>query len=179
MCFSQIQIPINSSCSPKNINSIQNYLKYLHLGQNSNKSYKNSPYNRGKNQKLSSTNINYVHNNTENNNYSNIYNNTYNFDYSNNVFTKNTYNKKNLIDIPKGENSYNNSAIKEIPSNKNIYYSKRNKINNQKSNDSTFNSENRGKIEISSQYIECPEELHYLYVTIFQKGNGMNFDKNK
>ena len=52
MYLSQIQMPINSS-SPRSINSIQNYLKYLHIGKN----YKNSPQNRSKNQKLIANNI--------------------------------------------------------------------------------------------------------------------------
>ena len=37
MYLSKIQIPINSSVSPRNINSIQNYLKYLHIGLNNKK----------------------------------------------------------------------------------------------------------------------------------------------
>lgn len=95
MYLSQIKIPINSSCSPRNIN-IQNYLKYLHLGQNSSKNNQN---NRTKNQKLSATNINYAHNNTEYKEYSQMFNN------ENSVVVQNNYkyNKKNVKDIPKVE----------------------------------------------------------------------------
>ena len=169
MYLSQIQIPFNSSCSPRNINSIQNYLKYLNLGQNNSKNYKNSPYNRSKYQKLSANNINYIHNNTENN----IYNNTYNYDYSNNVFTPNSYhnNNNNYINVPKDDND-NNIIQKKSPS-KSTYMTRRNKNSNQKCSNS--NSENENK-EVIGPSIESPEELHYFYVKIFQKGNNINFD---
>ena len=168
MYLSQIQIPINSSCSPRNINSIQNYLKYLNLGQNNSKNYKNSPYNRSKCQKLSANSINYIHNNTE----KNIYNNTYNYDYSNNAFTPNSYhNNNNYINAPKDDND-NNIIHKKSPS-KSTYITRRNKNSNQKCSNS--NSENENK-EVIGPSIESPEELHYFYVKIFQKGNNINFD---
>ena len=169
MYLSQIQIPINSSCSPRNINSIQNYLKYLNLGQNNSKNYKNSPYNRSKYQKLSANNINYIHNNTENN----IYNNTYNYDYSNNAFTPNSYHSdnNNYINAPKDEND-NNIIQKKSPS-KSTYMTRRNKNSNQKYSNSNSEHENK---EVIGPLIESPEELHYFYVKIFQKGNNINFD---
>ena len=54
--------------------------------------------------------------------------------------------------------------------------SKKNKKNNQKYNQSTSIDENKG-IDIFS--IECPEELHYFYVKLFQKGKNINFDNKK
>ena len=163
MCLSQIQIPNNSSNSPRNINSIQNYLKYLHIGQG-----KNSPQNRGKNQKLSATNINFVHNHTENN-ASETYNNTFNYEY-NSAFTQNNYkyNKKNFKEIPKGERRNTKDNIE----NKSVLSSKRNK----KKSDESFTNENKVINEI---LIECPEELHFFYVKIFQKGKIINFDNKK
>ena len=171
MYLSQIQIPINSS-SPRNINSIQNYLKYLHIGQ------KNSPQNKSKNQKLSANNINFTHNHTENNVFENIYNNTYNYEY-NNAFTQNNYkyNKKNLKDIPKGENkNKNNNNIKEKSEINIGSLSKKIKKSSQKISDLSYISENKGIDGIS---IENPEELHYFFVKIFQKGKNIDFDKKK
>ena len=170
MYLSQIKIPINSS-SPRNINSIQNYLKYLHIGQN----YKNSPQNRSKNQKLSANNINFTHNHTENNIFDNFYTNTYNYQYGN-AFSQNKYkyNKKNLNGIPKGENK-NNINIKDNPENISSSFPKRIKKNSQKF-DLCYLSENK---DINSIPIECPEELHYFYIKMLQKGNNINFDNKK
>ena len=163
MCLSKIQIPINSTNSPRNINSIQNYLKYLHIGQG-----KNSPQNKGKNQKLSANNINFVHNHTENN-ANETYNNTFNYEY-NSAFTQNNYkyNKKNLKEIPKGEKR----NTKDKAENSSGFSSKRNK----KNNDESIVSESKIINEIP---IEFPEELHFFYVKIFQKGNNINFDNKK
>ena len=170
MYLSQIQIPINSS-SPRNINSIQNYLKYLHIGQN----YKNSPQNRSKNQKLSANNIKFTHNNTENNAFDNFYNNTYNYQYGS-AFSQNKYkyNKKNLKDIPKGENK-SNIINKDNSDNYSGSLPKGIKKKSQKF-DLNYISENK---DLNSVHIECPEELHYFYIKMFQKGNNINFDNKK
>ena len=169
MYLSQIQIPVNSSSSPKNINSIQNYLKYLHIGQNSSKYNKNSPYDRtNKNQKLSENNIIFKHNNTENN----AMNITYNYEY-NNALTQNNhkYNKKNVNDIPKGENI--NKIKKE--SNKTTG-KRRNRVSIHNTNYSNSIYENKA---LDTARFECPEQLHYFYVKMFQKGKNINFDKKK
>ena len=166
MYLSQIQIPINSS-SPRNINSIQNYLKYLHIGQ------KNSPQNRSKNQKLSANNINFTHNNTENNAYENTYNNTYIYEYNNVITQKNyKYNRKNLKNIPKGESKNKNNNIKE---NNSGLLTKRSKKNSHNINEFSNISQNKDIYEIT---FENPEELHYFFVKIFQKGKTINFDKS-
>jgi hypothetical protein len=165
--LSQIQIPVNSA-SPRNINSIQNYLKYLHLGQNNNKNYKNSPYDRGsKNQKLRENNIMLNHNNTENNT-TNI---TFNNELGISLLTQNNqkFNKKNINDIPKGES--NKKVKKENAKN---FGSKRNRSNIQSSYN--INSVNE-KQDLDSLQLECPEQLHYFYVKMFQKGKNINFDK--
>lgn len=157
--LSQIKIPFNLSGSPRNINSIQNYLKYLKIRQNV-----NSPKNRQKTQKLSASNINYIHINTESNTSENIFNNTFNYEYndgSNRNYYK--YNKKNVKDIPIRGKSKNN-----------ILVSKRNKKNTQKYSHSSFIY---GKKEINKGLIECPEEMHFYFVKIFQKGKNINFEK--
>ena len=159
MYLSQIQIPMNASYSPRNINSIQNYLKYLNLGQN-NKNFKNSPQNRSKNQnqKFSASNINSMNNNN------NVENSVYNNNKSNyekeNEFKHNTFNKSDI----------NNNVIRNCsPKNKNSKVKKRR-------NESNISLNN----EIGDFNFENPEELHYFYVKIFQKGKIINFDdKNK
>ena len=162
--LSQIKLPIHLSGSPRNFNNIQNYLKYLKIRQ--------SPQNRAKNQKLSYSNINYIHNNTESNTYENIYNNTFNYECNSGTI-KNyyKYNKKYLKAIPIGENKNLNSKDK---SKNNILVSKRNKKNKQKYYYSSY--ENR---EINDILIECPEELHYYFVKIFQTGKSINFEHKK
>ena len=165
MYLSKIEIPINSSFSPRNINNIQNYLKYLHIGQNKNK---NSPNNKGKNPKFSSNNLNFTHNNTE----YNVNNKTGIYD-SNNAFTKINYkyNKKNINDIPKNENKKENNKNEN-----NMILNAKKKKSNQICNKSTSIDENKG-IDIIS--IENPEELHYFYVKLVQKGKNINFDNKK
>ena len=159
MYLSQIQIPMNASYSPRNINSIQNYLKYLNLGQN-NKNFKNSPQNRSKNQnqKFSASNINSMNNNN------NVENSVYNNNKSNyekeNEFKHNTFNNSDI----------NNNVVRNCsPKNKNSKVKKRR-------NESNISLNN----EIGDFNFENPEELHYFYVKIFQKGKIINFDdKNK
>ena len=149
--FSQIQIPIRAPNTPGNINSIQNYLKYLNLGQrNKNKNYKNcSPINKNNSHKLSENNLN-LKNITESNIINNKFNITCNFE-NHNSFSKNNFNKKNDTDI-------------FIPK------TKRNKACNN-SNDFTDIKESN----ILS--VECPEELHFFYIKLLQKGNNLNFEK--
>ena len=113
--ISQVSGKINILQHSSNINSIQNYLKYLNIGQkNKNYNKKNSPViNKNKTHKLSANNINYMHNNTE----SNIYNNTYNYE-TQNTFSQKTYsrfkeNNNNIIEMSKNNNKIN-SAINEI-----------------------------------------------------------------
>ena len=182
--LSQIQIPMNVSFSPKNINSIQNYFKYLGAGQNKNKNNANS-----KNQKLSANNINnYIHNNTEynlcNNTYTNTYTNTYN--NVNSDYDENTYDIKNIIDFNKNDNNLdihrnnvvnvanNNYINKNIDNNfspnRNGYINKKTKI--QKIKNSNY-YENK---DIDDFAFESPEELHYFFVNLFQKGKILNFD---
>ena len=92
-CFSQIQSPIGISHTQGNINSIQNYLKYLNIGQK-NKNYKNTPnISKNKAHKLSANNI-YNHNNTESNIYNNNYNSVYKYE-TQTTFSQNNYNKLN------------------------------------------------------------------------------------
>ena len=111
---SQISGKINILQHSSNINSIQNYLKYLNIGQkNKNYNKKNSPLiSKNKTHKLSENNINYIHNNTE----SNIYNTTYNFETKNNLtqktFSKLKENNNNNIKIIK--NNRTNSGVNEI-----------------------------------------------------------------
>ena len=159
MYLSQIQIPMNASYSPRNINSIQNYLKYLNLGQN-NKNFKNSPQNRSKNQnqKFSASNINPMNNN--NNIESSVYNNNKSNYEKDNEFKHNTFNKSDI----------NSNVIRNCsPKNKNSKVKKRR-------NESNISLNN----EIGDFNFENPEELHYFYVKIFQKGKIINFDeKNK
>ena len=171
--LSQIKIPINLSNSPKNFNSIQNYLKYLKVRQNFNWSYS-----RTKNQKLSASNINYIHNKTENNTYENIFNNTFNYEYNKSSIKKyNKYNKKYLKEIPLNQNKNKNfNSKKKISKRKDIFVSKRNKPFGQKYNYSSFIY---NKKEINEILIECPEELHYYFVKIFQKGKNINFEHKK
>ena len=149
--FSQIQIPIRAPNTPGNINSIQNYLKYLNLGhRNKNKNYKNcSPINKNNSHKLSENNLN-LKNMTESNINNNKFNITCNFE-NHNSFSKNNFNKKNDTDI-------------FIPK------TKRNKACNN-SNDFTDIKESN----ILS--VECPEELHFFYIKLLQKGNNLNFEK--
>ena len=102
--LSQISGQINALQHSSNINSIQNYLKYLNIGQkNKNINKKNSPIiNKNKTHKLSENNINYIHNNTE----SNIYNYTYNYE-TQNTFSQKTYSRlkeNNNIQIQKNNN---------------------------------------------------------------------------
>ena len=162
--LSQIQIPMNVSFSPKNINSIQNYFKYLGSGQNKN-NYKNNIYN--KNQKLSASNINnYIHNNTDNNLYNNTFNNVKNSD-----FNENLYGIKNIIDLRKnGINLNNYNKINFSPNKKNIIK----KQNIQKSNKYNFYEYS----ELTELASETPEEFHYFFVKLFQKGKYLNFDSN-
>ena len=108
---SQIAGKINVLQHSSNINSIQNYLKYLNIGQkNKNQNKKNSPLiNKNKTHKLSSNNIIYIHNNTE----SNIYNNTYNYE-TQNTFSKKTYSKsKNTNNNISKDNKENISGLNE------------------------------------------------------------------
>jgi hypothetical protein len=97
--FSQIQIPIRSPHTPGNINSIQNYLKYLNLGQrNKNKNYKNcSPINKNNSHKLSENNTNFKNIN-ESNIINNKFNITCNFE-NHNSFSQNDLTKRNDTDI--------------------------------------------------------------------------------
>ena len=150
-CFSQIQSPIGINHTQGNVNSIQNYLKYLNIGQK-NKNYKNAPnISKNKSHKLSANNINYNHNNTESNIYNNnIYNSTYNYE-THTTFTQNNYNKLN---------DENENLIPNLKRNK-----KMSEINNR--------TEIKG---VNGFPVESPEELHYFYVKILQKGKKMNFD---
>ena len=104
--ISQVSGKINMLQHSSNINSIQNYLKYLNISQkNKNYNKKNSPViNKNKTHKLSANNINYMHNNTE----SNIYNNTYNFE------TQNTFSQKTYSRFRENNNNKINSGINEI-----------------------------------------------------------------
>ena len=164
--FSYIKIPINFSNSPKNINSIQNYLTYLKVKQNVNWSQS-----RTKNQKLSASNINYVYTNTENITYDNIFNNTFNYEYNNDPIKKfYKSNKKYLKEIPLNQNKNFNS--KDKLKTKNIFVSKRNKHFGQKYN---YSSNVSDKKEINDNLMECPEQLHYYFLKIFQKGKDINF----
>ena len=156
-CFSQIQSPIGISHTQGNINSIQNYLKYLNIGQK-NKNYKNTPnISKNKAHKLSANNI-YNHNNTESNIYNNNYNSVYKYE-TQTTFSQNNYNKLND----------DNENINIIPNLKN--HRKFNKINENKEN--KVNKENK---EINGFKIESPEELHYFYIKTLQKGKKVNFD---
>ena len=148
--FSQIQIPIRSPHTPGNINSIQNYLKYLNLGQkNKNKNSKNgSPINKNNSYKLSENNINFK-NITESNIIKNKFNITCNFE-NHNSFSQNNLNKKNDTDIL-------------IPK------TKRNKTSNNSNNFSDIK-------ETNVLSVECPEELHFFYIKILQRGNTLNFE---
>ena len=153
-CFSQFQSPIGiNHTQGNNINSIQNYLKYLNIGQK-NKNYKNTPIiSKNKAHKLSANNINYNHNNTESNIYCNNYNSIYNYEtYT--TFSQNNYNKLN------DENDNLNPNLKN----------KKPGVINKK-----------GDIkEINGFQIGSPEELHYFYIKLLQKGKKVNFDiKNK
>ena len=157
-CFSQIQSPIGVNHTQGNINSIQNYLKYLNIGQK-NKNYKNAPViSKNKAHKLSANNV-YNHNNTESNIYNNNYNSGYNYETHTTFSQNNNYNKLN--DDIEIEND------KIVPNLKNRV---RNAIKE--------NKENKENKEINGCLIESPEELHYFYVKILQKGKKVNFDKN-
>ena len=138
MFLSQIQLPIKSSVSPRNVNNIQNYIRLNQQKNNNNKNYRKSPNNKT-NTKLSTNNINMYHNNTENN--------------INEKLSETTYN---------GEESYN--AYKKTGRNspqKGIYI-------------------NRKSISKNKNFdidVDCPEELHFFYINIFQKGNKINFER--
>ena len=139
MFLSQIQLPIKSSVSPRNVNNIQNYIR-LNQGKNNNsKNNRKSPNNKSNNTKLSSNNINMYHNNTENNINDKISETTYNVEESYNTY------KKTGRNSPK----------------KSIYINRK----------STSNNKN---FDID---VDCPEELHFFYITIFQKGNKINFER--
>jgi len=138
MFLSQIQLPINSPVSPRNVNNIQNFIR-LNQAKNSVNKNKKNPINKN-NQKLSANNINYIHNNTEYNLYEKINNNI-----SNNEDNYSTY-KKTEKNSPK----------------KNIY----------------INRKHSAKNKIFEINVDCPEELHFFYINIFQKGNKINFEKN-
>ena len=156
--FPQIQVPVRAPLSPGNVNSIQNYLKYLNTGQKyKNKNHKNSPHiNKNRTHKLSANNLNYSHNNTESNLFNNIYysnNSTYNYDVQN-TFSQNIYN-------------YNNFKKNDI-----IFKLK----SNQKHNSINF-SEYKGNKDFS---FDTPEEFHFFYVKLLVKGKKVKFDdKNK
>ena len=157
--LSQIQIPMNVSFSPKNINSIQNYFKYLGSGQNNN--YKNNIYNKNKKLSNNSTNT-YIHNNTE----VNLYNNTY-INENINTVNENLYDIKNIMDFNKNDNPNISS---------NNYLPNKNRIKkNQRNQSQSFNKFNNDNDEFS---FETPEELHYFFVNLFQKGKVLNFDNN-
>ena len=153
--LTRIQIPMNVSFSPKNINSIQNYFKYL--GAAKNKNYKNNLYNNKK--KLSANNIksHYTYNKIENK----------------------TLNNENQLNLMEKDFIFNN--ISEINKNKNNLnfnskdYSKN--INNTVSNKIKTNS----YFELDDFSFKSPEELHYFLVQLIQKGKDLNFDfiKNK
>ena len=148
-CFSQIQSPLGISHTQGNINSIQNYLKYLNIGQK-NKNNKNTPViNKNKAHKLSANNV-YNPNNTESNIYNNNYNRTYNYE-THTTFSQNNYNKLN----------------------EDIDNEKDNLIPNLKNN---IKNENKESKVINGCLVENPEELHYFYVKILQKGKKINFD---
>ena len=152
--FSQLQSPISQSHTQGNINSIQNYLKYLNIGQKNKNSKNNPSMNKTKGHKLSANNINYIHNNTESNIYNNIhYNSTYNYEIHS-TFSQNNYNK--LIE----DNSNLITNLKR----------------NRKCNISTDIPEIK---EVNNELIESPEELHYFYIQLLQKGNKLNFDIKK
>ena len=148
---SEIQAPMSPAYTQSNINSIQNYLKYLNIGQK-NKNCKNlGTFSKNKAHKLSANNVNYNHNITESNIYNKQCNSTYNYDIQN-TFTQNNYTK------------YNDEKENIIP--------------NLKKNRKIF-SKSTNKIEIKNiddVQIESPEELHYYYVTILQKGKKINFE---
>ena len=152
-CFSQIQSPIDiTHTKGNNINSIQNYLKYLNIGQK-NKNYKNAPViSKNKAHKLSANNI-YKHNNTESNIYSHNYNSHYNYE-TQTTFSQNNYNKLN---------DDNDNLIPSLKNHKKF---------------SDFNKKKDSK-GINGLPIESPEELHYFYVKILQKGKNVNFDIHK
>ena len=153
-CFSQFQSPIGiNHTQGNNINSIQNYLKYLNIGQK-NKNYKNTPIiSKNKAHKLSANNINYNHNNTESNIYCNNYNSIYNYEtYT--TFSQNNYNKLN---------DENDNLIPNLKNKKPGVINKKGDIK-----------------EINGFQIGSPEELHYFYIKLLQKGKKVNFDiKNK
>ena len=151
--FSQLQSPISQSHIQGNINSIQNYLKYLNVGQK-NKNYKNNPpITKSKIHKLSENNINYLRTNTESNIYNNnIFYNSTNYETHAN-FTQNFYNKS----------SDDNSNITKT-------YLKRNK---------KYNISSISDIKDTNNCpIETPEELHFFYIRLLQKGKKLNFDFN-
>ena len=153
--FSPLQSPINPNHTQGNINSIQNYLKYLSIGQK-NKNLKNNPsINKTKCHKLSENNINFYHNNTESNIYHNNYCNSSNYETHAN-FTQNNYNKFNdelniVTNLKRNRKCKISTDIPKI-------VPKNNDINN--------------------NMIKSPEELHFFYIKLLQKGKKLNFDIN-
>ena len=145
--LSKIQMQIGNPHTSGNINSIQNYLKYLNINQK-NKNSKNGQIYKNKSHKLSANNLNNNYNMTESNIFNNIYNNTYHNE-GNNIFSQNIYNKLNDID------------------NLNI------KLKNNKNKSNNFSDIH----QINNLVFESPEELHYFYIKLLQKGNKLNFDK--
>ena len=141
---------MNVSFSPKNINSIQNYFKYLGSGQNINKNKKFSVNNTNK----------YIHNNTGND----LYNNTY-MKENKSIANNSSHDSKNIIDYNKNDNQKMNNCH-HLSSKNGI--KKNQKIQN-------FNKLNDNSDEF---LFESPEEFHYFFVNIFQKGKVLNFDKN-
>ena len=139
MFLSQIQLPIKSSVSPRNVNNIQNYIR-LNQVKNNSKNNKKSPNNKS-NQKLSTNNINLYHNKTENNINEKNSETTYNMEESYNTY------KKTGRNSPK----------------KSVYINRK-----------SFSKNKNFEIDV-----DCPEELHFFYINIFQKGNKINFEKKK
>ena len=173
--LSQIQIPMNVSFSPKNINSIQNYFKYLGVGQNKNKI-------NNKNQKLSANNINNnIHNNTDYNLYNNTYTNSYTNTYNNpnNDCDENLYDIKNIIEFNKNNNNldiHRNNAADKIYINNNFSPNKNNYVDKKEKIQKIKNSNYYGNKDVDNFAFESPEELHYFFVDLFQKGKILNFD---
>ena len=147
--LSQIQIPMNVSFSPRNINSMQNYLKYLNISKN-NKILKNNPQNKSQKIDGNMTNNNNLYNETDNN-----------LGLYNRSEIDNTHNSKNIIDANKEEKN-------------NIL----NRYSTYHNNSIGKNSTNCYDKDIIDFSFESPEELHYFYVKIFQRGKSLNFDKN-
>ena len=128
--LNQIQLPMNSSVSPRNylrINQGKNYINKI------NKSYNN----KNNNQRLTDNNNILNHNNTENN---------------------------ILINKDSSYNTYKKKTGKNSPK-KGIYMKRKNSFKNL-------------NFDIDAD-VDCPEELHFFLINIFQKGNKLNFERNK